>query len=123
MARSSDPARSAQWRQRLERFGSSNVSVARFCRREGISVASFYHWRKKLARDADPSPGPPRIASQQCAFTPLTVVSSAPAIAVHLPGGARLEVPFGELEALRVVVCELLRSGAAIEEGGTSCST
>jgi hypothetical protein len=42
MARSSDPAKAAQWRRRLERFGSSGVSVARFCRREGVSVASFY---------------------------------------------------------------------------------
>lgn len=121
MARSSDPAMSAQWRQRLERFGSSNVSVARFCRREGISVASFYHWRKKLARDADPPAGPPRMAPQRCAFTPLTVVPSAPAIAVHLPGGSRLEVPLGDYQTLRVVVRELLRSGAAIEEGGPSC--
>jgi hypothetical protein len=121
MARYSDPARAAQWRKRLERFGFSNVSVARFCRREGVSVASFYHWRKKLAVDADPSAVPQRTAHKPCAFQPVTVVPTTPPIAVHLPGGAHLEVSPSDLKALRVVVRELVRSGLALQEEGTSC--
>lgn len=122
MARSSDPAKAAQWRQRLDRFDCSSVSVARFCQREGISVASFYHWRKKLAAAADPLPAgqrPPR----PCAFKPLsiTATTTSPTIAVHLPGGARLEVPAGDYQTVRVVVRELIRSGQAFEEGGGSC--
>ncbi|HEX2462906.1 MAG TPA: transposase [Vicinamibacterales bacterium] len=121
MARSSDPAKAAQWRERLERFGSSSVSVARFCRREGVSVASFYHWRKKLAVGVDSPATRRRVASQPCAFQPVTVVPTWPAIAVHLPGGARVEVPRGEVETLRVIVRELVRSGPALEEGDDSC--
>jgi hypothetical protein len=121
MARSSDPARAAQWRKRLERFGSSSVSVARFCRREGVSVASFYYWRQKLAAGMDSPATRRRAASQPCAFQPLAVVPTSPAIAVHLPDGTRLEVPCGDVKTLRVVVRELLRSGVALEEGNATC--
>lgn len=38
-----------RWRDRLQRFGRSRLSVAEFCRREKVSAASFYQWRKKLA--------------------------------------------------------------------------
>ena len=122
MARSSDPAKAAQWRKRFQRFGSSNTSVARFCRREEVSVASFYHWRKKLAAPADTPPAGQR-PSRPCAFKPLsiTATTTSPTIAVHLPGGARLEVPSGDYQTVRVVVRELIRSGRAIEEGGGSC--
>jgi Transposase len=122
MARSSDPAKAAQWRRRLERFGSSGVSVARFCRREGVSVASFYQWRKKLAAAADTPPSGQR-PSRPCAFKPLSITATTTSrtIAVHLPGGARLEVPTGDHQAVRVVVRELIRSGRAFEEGGGSC--
>ena len=121
MARSSDPAKAAQWRQRLLRFDTSNLSVSRFCRREGVSVASFYHWRKQLAAPADmPSAG--QRPSRSCAFKPLSITAATlPTIAVHLPGGARLEVPPGDYRTVRVVVRELIRSGQAFEKGGDAC--
>ena len=121
MARSSDPAKAAQWRKRLERFGSSSASVALFCRREGVSVASFYHWRKKLAAGTDSRATRRRVASQPCAFQPVTVVPTTPTIAVHLPDGTRLEVPRGDIETVRVVIRELVRSGSVLEKGDASC--
>ena len=48
MARSSDPKKLAVSRERLERFSISGLGVAQFCTQERVSVASFYHWRKKL---------------------------------------------------------------------------
>lgn len=48
MSRSSDPVKLAAWRERLKRFSSCGLAVTRFCAREGVSVASFYYWRKKL---------------------------------------------------------------------------
>ena len=48
MSRSSDPVKLAAWRERLERFSSCGLAVTRFCAREGVSAALFYHWRKKL---------------------------------------------------------------------------
>jgi hypothetical protein len=120
MARSSDPAKAALWRKRLERFDSSRVSIARFCRREGVSVASFYQWRKKLAAITDSTATRRQIVSLPCAFQPLAVAPTWPAIAVHLPGGARLEVLRGDMETIRLVVRELVRCGPA-PEGAASC--
>lgn len=121
MARTADPSRAAQWRKRLERFESSSLSVARFCQRERISVASFYYWRKRFAAQS-PSPVLPRqTVPSTPAFQPVTVIPTAPALAVRLPGGAQLEVPSANLEIVRVVLHELVHSGQAVAEGGTSC--
>lgn len=49
MARKAGVLLQRQWRERLERFRGSTWTVAEFCRREKVSVASFYQWRKKLA--------------------------------------------------------------------------
>ncbi len=48
MSRPSDPKKLAMWRERFERFSSCGLAVTRFCSEERVSVASFYHWRKKL---------------------------------------------------------------------------
>lgn len=38
----------AGWRALLGRFASSGLGVGAFCRREGVSAASFYRWRHLL---------------------------------------------------------------------------
>lgn len=122
MARAPDPAKAAQWRRRLERFELSNMSVARFCRREGVSVASFYHWRPKLAARTDRPAVPRRIAPPASAFKPLSITGAAsPAVTLHLPGGARLEVPAGDHRTVRIVVRELVRSGQSPPAGDATC--
>lgn len=42
----------AEWQARLARWNASSSTVGEFCRREGVSDASFYLWRRKLARGA-----------------------------------------------------------------------
>lgn len=37
------------WRAVMTRFAASGMSVAAFCERESIGIASFYQWRSKLA--------------------------------------------------------------------------
>jgi len=37
-----------QWRQRMERQRASKMTVAAFCREEGVSQATFYAWKRKL---------------------------------------------------------------------------
>lgn len=39
-----------EWRKALDGFESSHMTVAKFCRQQGISVATFYHRKKKLAQ-------------------------------------------------------------------------
>ena len=41
--------RSARWRGLLARQISSGLSVAAFCRREGVALSTFHWWRRKLA--------------------------------------------------------------------------
>jgi putative transposase len=44
------PRRSrAQWQDLIARAARSPLSVAAFCRGEGVSTASFCNWRKRLA--------------------------------------------------------------------------
>ncbi len=52
MSRPSDPKKLAVWRERFERLSRSGLTVAQLCARERVSVASFYHWRKKLGQAA-----------------------------------------------------------------------
>ena len=48
MARSSDSPKLLEWQRRMSRFEKLQRPVTRFCRDEGVSVPSFYQWRKKL---------------------------------------------------------------------------
>lgn len=49
MIQSTVSERSARWRGLLARQSSSGLSVAAFCRREGVALSTFRWWRRKLA--------------------------------------------------------------------------
>lgn len=36
------------WRQRIEKQRGSGLSIVKFCRREGLSPATFHLWKRKL---------------------------------------------------------------------------
>ena len=57
---SRDTARQT-WRDRFERFGDSPHTVAAFCRREGVSVPSFYYWKRQLDGDGASTDDSPRL--------------------------------------------------------------
>ncbi len=62
--------REAFWREQVERYESSGLSVRRFCQESRLSEASFYAWRRTLrlrAREA-----------QAAAFVPVVVASPSP---------------------------------------------
>ena len=48
MARPKDLGLEHTWRLRLRRQATSGLSIPEFCRREGVSTASFYAWRRRL---------------------------------------------------------------------------
>jgi hypothetical protein len=112
----------SEWRSRFERFARCGKSVLRFCAAEGVSVPSFYQWRKKLAaREAtasvdsrasvDPlaSDNPTLLGSGS--FAAVRLVGSA-SVAAWLPGGTRLEIPLGDPRALTLVIETLVRADA-----------
>jgi hypothetical protein len=45
------PSKSDLWAGRFQQFRRSEVSIARFCRSEGVSVSAFYYWAKQLRVD------------------------------------------------------------------------
>ena len=93
MPRSPDPSLQKLWQTRLARYHRSELSIAEFCRREGVSQANFYVWRKKLAAHAAPSVQPSQASVPK--FVPLLVTGySAPSVTtLRLPGGASIELP------------------------------
>ena len=116
MARGIDAAKHAQWRLRMERFQRSDVSVVEFCEDEAVSTASFYLWRKRLAR-AEPVTN--NVHQPTAGFAAVRVVG-APSLVAQLPGGTRLEVPTDDAHALRVVI-EALIHGDAEHAGASQC--
>lgn len=119
MAGCVDSKKWAAWRQRLERFGRSELSVTRFCAAEGVSVASFYLWRKKLAAARREAPGQ-ATAHEGQAFSPVTLVGTS-ALVVELPGGTRLQVPAGNVAWLQAALEEIAAADARWYAGGASC--
>ncbi len=45
-----DPAKERLWRRTIVRWGKSDLSVRTFCEKEQVSLASFYWWRRELAK-------------------------------------------------------------------------
>lgn len=85
-----DLRKEQQWRQWIQQWQHSGLSVRAFCARHGVALPSFYAWRRTLQRrDATTSP-----------FLPVRVVADeAPAavarVELVLPGGRCLRVPPG----------------------------
>ncbi|MFN5624844.1 MAG: IS66 family insertion sequence element accessory protein TnpA [Planctomyces sp.] len=48
MGRAIDGVKGREWEERLRRYADSQLTVGDFCVWEGVSVAAFYVWRKKL---------------------------------------------------------------------------
>ena len=113
MARSSDSPKVVVWRRRVRRFGCSGMTVVRFCEQEGVSTASFYRWRNRLAERRPAERG----AEQTPLFQPVRVTRTETPISIQLPGGVRVEVPAENLDAVRAVLGELLRDDAALDRG------
>ena len=105
MSRSPDPKKLAVWQRRFQRFSSSGLAVARFCARERVSVASFYHWRKKLGPQALRQP----TSVRGDVFQPVTVVPAVCGVAIRLPGGTQIEVRAEHVDAVRAVIAEVAR--------------
>jgi transposase len=93
------------WEQRLARFAHSGLSPASFCATEGVSLPSFYSWKRRLATQAcgatEPAPGEDRSSR----LLPVRVLPQSAAVEVVLPCGAVLRVlPSCDLPFVRSLV-------------------
>ena len=108
MGRKQNQAESS-WRSRMTKFRRSKLTVVEFCRREAVSVPSFYHWRKRLEGGRPRSNGRLRTRKESLAtcesnlFVPVKV-SSSPLAEIEFPNGVRIRVPATNVEALRAAV-------------------
>ena len=87
MGRVADDALAATWRRRVARQRRSGLAVEEFCRREEVSAASFYAWRKRVASSSAPSAP---------LFVPLELPvghGSLGGVRIELPGGAVVTLP------------------------------
>lgn len=116
MAGLMDSGKRGQWRRRMGRFQKGRAGVAEFCRREGVSEAAFYYWRKRLAEaDEAETPGD----GEPSCFMPVRMVGGA-SIEVRLPGGTQLLVPTADPQALRLAIEAVLHADAR-RAGGEAC--
>jgi transposase len=93
-----NPAKEQFWRQALARQRASGLSIRAFCEREGLSEASYYQWRRELAR-RDRSPR--QALRPGRAFVPVRIIPDADRrharglIEIVLAGGRRIRVGEG----------------------------
>ena len=93
-----DPTLQRLWRQRLQRFERSGLSVVAFCAKEGVSVPSFYAWRRRLRMPVE----------QAARLVPVRLFPGAAPVELVLPGGLVLRLQPGcDLDFVRSVVATL----------------
>lgn len=135
MGRRIDGAAYAVWRKRWERFESSSLTVAEFCRREGISQPNFYQWRKRLRGERGQAApvgiheaGVPArrrrdVSGGQAAFVELALACPG-VVELELPNGVRVRVPADREAALVVAIraaSELVNYGATPRREAAAC--
>jgi len=113
MSRDVNSRKEDQWLARLRRFQASDVSVTQFCRAERVSVAAYYHWRKRLTAVPENRHSP--------TFVPVRVPQIA-GVEIHLSNGARICVPPGDAESLRLAIETAGRLGNGALQEVDSCS-
>ena len=84
------------WVERLARFADSGLRPAAFCAAEGVSLPSFYSWKRRLNAESCPS-ATERNADTQLGprLLPVRLPAAAVAVELVLPSGVVLRVPPG----------------------------
>ncbi|MEJ7595059.1 MAG: transposase [Planctomycetaceae bacterium] len=126
MGRRVDDGKHCEWSERIRRRRESGLTVAEFCEWEGVSVASFYNWQKRLrdtksrsqsAELVTPEGRSPR-SLQKASFLPVhvmqagSVASPATRIEIHLTNGVRVFVPISDFETVENTIGVVSRLSA-----------
>ena len=92
-----NPHKEQHWRQLLERWQHSGLSVRAFCRRHRLAEPTFYAWRRTLREGdcpANGSQGPGAVT-----FLPVHVqhdhTDQPPSLELVLGGGRQVRIPPG----------------------------
>jgi transposase-like protein len=101
----------------MERFEASSATVTEFCRREAVSSAAFYQWRRRLAQETESAAGEcgeavspwatpggaARAYGRSAGFVELALPAAA-VVELDLPNGVRVRVPADQEAALDAVI-------------------
>jgi transposase-like protein len=100
-------ARRRWWRRQIERQAQSNLTVAEFCRRSGVSTVTFYSWKRRF-RDA-----PAAAAAIDPKRQPAPSAGSGrPSTPVFVPVSIRDSTAIGQLEIELANACTVRLKGA-----------
>ena len=83
------------WEMVVETWRGSGLSVREFCEREGLSKASFYGWRRKLARGDESASGDPTASEPGSFIEVSTPRESSGALELVLCSGNTLRIGSG----------------------------
>ena len=124
MGRRADVGKRVEWADRFRQYVKSGLTVDEFCDWLGVSVATFYNWRRKLGVDPH---APDNCAASalslpigKAAFLPVRVVSQSdsalpmPSIEIQLSNGVRILVPLGESATLSDTLSDVLIAAAGL---------
>lgn len=114
------------WEERLRRFELGGLSIAAFCRREGVSREAFDFWRSRvgIGRNSTPPARPARRRERNSeprqSFVPVEIVGAA-TIEIYLPNGVRLTVPASDRASLETAIAAVGRLPTATSEEAETC--
>jgi len=118
MGRRADQGKHREWSERIRRRRESRLTVAEFCEWEGVSVASFYNWQKKLRVEKSRSRSTAVIAPQIKSMPPVLRDSFLPVhitqptlgrlaptcIEICMANGVRIFVPISDANTIHDVI-------------------
>ena len=130
MARQRSVSKDRMWRERLDRYRQSGVSVAAFCAGEGVSLAAFYGWQRRLREAAGSACGPQVAApvvreaavreargDQAALFVPVAVRAPVGEVRIEVPGGVVVRLPLEVDERLLRACLRAALEATAAGEG------
>jgi transposase-like protein len=104
-------ARLEWWRRQIQRHKDGNLSVAEFCRRLGVSTATFYTWKRRFPETSAASPLRPEKPTSQSTPTTNGVPTAA-----FLPVSIFDAGSTGQLEIALANACVVRLTGAVDPE-------
>jgi len=99
------------WKQRLESYKASGLSLDVFCLQEGVSKSTYYRWVDQLKDGIPESLLAEEAARQQAEANPATflpVSLKASPIELQLPNGGVVRLPLGIGQAALVEVIRVV---------------
>ena len=102
--------RESRWRDLVRRQAAGRLSVAEFCRREGVALSTFHWWRRRLGAI---NPKPVQwVETQGAGLAPVFAAEAVPAVRAGTGAGLWIEFaapPSAELLAATLAALHSLQ--------------